>query len=599
MISQKARLGSRGVIGLLLITIAVASMFVHQVRAGGPISVRDALQSELVADILPPPAFVVEPYKNAALIMLDPAEAALQVADIKAERAEFEARKAYWQAADLPEAMRSPLVETVDAADRFWSIMDQRFLPALASGNRAAMDDAFKTGLTPAYDEQHDKVTKLVSLSAKYRAQAGETDTRNIEMALIFLGFAALIVMGAIQWSARAMQRMIVDPLVETANAMTAMAAGDYDQVVGNLGRADEIGLMARAMEVFRKDGKAKHQASAEQQIVVSALSMGLERMAAKDLEFRIAVRFPEIYEALRRDYNAAVDSLAGALRTVRVGASSVEINIGEIRAASDDLAARNELQAARISETAGALNAVTAIVSETAAGAVAVQSAVMAARREATDGGDVVERAIEAMARIESSAQEISQIIAVIDGIAFQTNLLALNAGVEAARAGEAGRGFAVVANEVRALAQRSADAAQSIKGLITTSGEQVSAGVALVGQTGDKLGGIVRRVAEINALIDGIADSASRQAQNLVDVNGAMGDMERMTQQNAAMVEQSSAATQSLSSEAELLMVLVKTFRTRDKAARPAAASQPDRLRRSSALEAAPAPTRLALAN
>jgi methyl-accepting chemotaxis protein len=241
----------------------------------------------------------------------------------------------------------------------------------------------------------------------------------------------------------------------------------------------------------------------------------------------------------------------------------------------------------------------VTAIVSETAAGAVAVQKAVTAARGEATDGGEVVERAIEAMALIEASAKEIGQIIAVIDGIAFQTNLLALNAGVEAARAGEAGRGFAVVATEVRALAQRSADAAQSIKELITTSGVQVGAGVALVGQTGEKLGGIVRRIAEINGLIDGIAGSASRQAENLVDVNEAMGDMERMTQQNAAMVEQSSAATRSLSNEAGLLTELVRTFRTRDQAGRPAMASQPMHMRRTSVGEIEPPAMRLALAS
>jgi methyl-accepting chemotaxis protein len=433
----------------------------------------------------------------------------------------------------------------------------------------------------------------------KYRAEAAQTDGRNTQLALIFLGFVALLVIGAIQWSARAVHQSIVAPLVTTASAMSAMAAGDYDQMLEGAGRADEIGLMARAMEVFRDNGKARHQASAEQRIVVSALSEGLERMAQKDLEFRVTERFPESYEALRRNYNEAVEALASALRTVRVGAASVQSNIGEMRAAADDLAARNEVQAARITETASSLNAVTAIVSETAAGAVAVQKAVTAARGEATDGGEVVERAIEAMALIEASAKEIGQIIAVIDGIAFQTNLLALNAGVEAARAGEAGRGFAVVATEVRALAQRSADAAQSIKELITTSGVQVGAGVALVGQTGEKLGGIVRRIAEINGLIDGIAGSASRQAENLVDVNEAMGDMERMTQQNAAMVEQSSAATRSLSNEAGLLTELVRTFRTRDQAGRPAMASQPMHMRRTSVGEIEPPAMRLALAS
>jgi methyl-accepting chemotaxis protein len=257
------------------------------------------------------------------------------------------------------------------------------------------------------------------------------------------------------------------------------------------------------------------------------------------------------------------------------------------------------DAMAARIAETARGMDQVTAIVHETATGAQAVRRTITAAEREASEGGEVVRRAIDAMAAIEGSAQEIGQIISVIDGIAFQTNLLALNAGVEAARAGEAGRGFAVVATEVRALAQRSADAAQSIKALITTSGEQVSAGVELVSQSGTKLGGIVTRIGEISALIGDIAGSASRQAESLGQINGAMGEMDRMTQQNAAMVEESAAATRSLAAEAVRLTELVASFRTRDGATRPAAVAVPDGLRRKSALESSRAPSRLALAS
>ena len=223
---------------------------------------------------------------------------------------------------------------------------------------------------------------------------------------------------------------------------------------------------------------------------------------------------------------------------------------------------------------------------------------AVAGVQGEATEGGQVVGEAVAAMAAIEQSAQEISQIINVIDGIAFQTNLLALNAGVEAARAGDAGKGFAVVANEVRALAQRSADAAQDIKTLITTSGEQVATGVDLVARTGERLGGIVQAIGGVSGLVADIAEATHNQALHLEQVNRAMGEIDRMTQANAAMVEQSSAATASLSTEAQSLAALVRLFRTRDVSQRPAHIAQPELYRRSSSTQAKRPPPRIALA-
>ncbi|MFM2371710.1 MAG: hypothetical protein RIS85_1432, partial [Pseudomonadota bacterium] len=357
-------------------------------------------------------------------------------------------------------------------------------------------------------------------------------------------------------------------------------------------------GMMARAMKVFQSNGLARERAAADQRAVVAALSAGLERMAGKDLEFRIDQAFPDGYDELRQDYNSAVEALAQAMRTVRVGATGVMSAITEIRAASDDLARRNEQQAASLADTASAMNAVTGSVQETAAGALSARDTIASAHHEASEGGAVVQRAVRAMAAIEASAQEIGQIISVIDGIAFQTNLLALNAGVEAARAGDAGKGFAVVATEVRALAQRSAEAAANIKDLILNSTAQVEEGVALVGETGEKLIGIVDQVAGIDALIDQIAATAGRQAQQLQQVNVAVADMDRMTQANAAMVEQSSAATHSLAQESEALTQLVKAFRTRDLAGRPANVAAPEAIRRQSAVKAPAAPPRIALA-
>ncbi|HWA60135.1 MAG TPA: methyl-accepting chemotaxis protein, partial [Caulobacteraceae bacterium] len=234
-----------------------------------------------------------------------------------------------------------------------------------------------------------------------------------------------------------------------------------------------------------------------------------------------------------------------------------------EIAKASDDLSRRSEQQAASLEETAAALDEITATVRQTAAGAGQASEAVGAAKREAVQSGEVVAEAVAAMGGIEQSSKQISQIIGVIDEIAFQTNLLALNAGVEAARAGDAGRGFAVVASEVRALAQRSADAAKEIKSLISASSRQVEQGVGLVGRTGEALTSIGAKVSQIDVLVAEISGSAQEQATGLGQVNVAVNDMDKVVQRNAAMVEESTAAAHSLKAEAAQLAALVAGFR------------------------------------
>jgi methyl-accepting chemotaxis protein len=243
--------------------------------------------------------------------------------------------------------------------------------------------------------------------------------------------------------------------------------------------------------------------------------------------------------------------------------ASGINNGASDIRQASDDLSQRTEQQAASLEQTAAAMDEITSTVRETAAGASRANAVVGEARHEAEHSGEVVRRAVDAMGGIERSSAEISEIISVIDGIAFQTNLLALNAGVEAARAGDAGRGFAVVASEVRALAQRSAEAAKDVKTRILASSEQVDAGVELVSETGKALDRIIARIGEISTLVASIASSAEHQATGLQQVNTAVSEMDGVTQQNAAMVEQATAAARSLSSEADALARNVARFK------------------------------------
>ncbi len=324
---------------------------------------------------------------------------------------------------------------------------------------------------------------------------------------------------------------------------------------------ADDITAIENERTRNEQERAAK---AAEQARVVEVLASNLKHLSDGDLTGRILEVFPGDYEKLRADFNLAMDKLQDAMQAIVLNASGIRTGAGEISQAADDLSRRTEQQAASLEETAAALDEITATVRKTAEGAKQANTVVSGARSDAEASGLVVREAVAAMSEIEKSSRQISQIIGVIDEISFQTNLLALNAGVEAARAGDAGRGFAVVASEVRALAQRSSEAAKEIKGLISASTQHVETGVGLVGRTGKALELIVTKVGEINSLVSEIAASAQEQATGLAEVNTAINQMDQVTQQNAAMVEQSTAASHSLTQEAEELARATARFQT-----------------------------------
>nr|WP_232793347.1 methyl-accepting chemotaxis protein [Caulobacter hibisci] len=380
----------------------------------------------------------------------------------------------------------------------------------------------------------------------------------------------------------------IAAPVAAMTTAMRRLAAGDNTVAVPASGRKDEIGEMAGAVATFkdaaihklrleeeaveqRRRGEAERArteaekaADAEtDRIAISALGEALGSLADGDLTYRIDVAFAPKAEQLKTDFNAAAGRLQDVMRGINGATGGIRAGSEEIAQASDDLSRRTEQQAASLEETAAALDEITATVRKTAAGAKEASSVVAAARADAERSGAIVSQAVSAMAGIEQSSGQIGNIIGVIDEIAFQTNLLALNAGVEAARAGDAGKGFAVVAQEVRALAQRSAEAAKEIKTLISTSTQQVGSGVALVGQTGEALQRIVDQVAAIDALVNEISASATEQSTGLHQVNTAVNQMDQVVQQNAAMVEEATAATHSLKGETGELAALVGRFR------------------------------------
>jgi len=318
--------------------------------------------------------------------------------------------------------------------------------------------------------------------------------------------------------------------------------------------------------EARRKAEEAGREAlRQERALVAESIGDALAKLANQDLTYRLLSDMPDAYRGLQSDFNEAIEKLEGVMRHVSGSASAIHSGTQEIAAAADDLSQRTEQQAASLEETAAALHEITATVEKSAEGATQARKVVAVADEDAKKSAVVVRQAVEAMDAIAKSSQQISQIIGVIDEIAFQTNLLALNAGVEAARAGEAGRGFAVVASEVRALAQRSAQAAKEIKGLISTSTTHVSHGVSLVAETGKSLERIVAQVAEVNGVIADIASGAKEQSIALAEVNTAIGQMDQVTQQNATMVEETTAASHSLSQETEQLAELIGQFQVK----------------------------------
>ncbi|KAK0362342.1 hypothetical protein LTR94_019776 [Friedmanniomyces endolithicus] len=351
-------------------------------------------------------------------------------------------------------------------------------------------------------------------------------------------------------------------------NGKRAVIEASYNPIFDVNGKPYKVVKFAidvTAVEEEReRRAEADRQAAAVQAMVVRNTGQGLSAMASGDLSYRIEEDFPGEYAALRENFNRAMAALDQAIAVIGGNAETMQSGAKEISSAAEDLSRRTERQAASLEETAAALDQITATVRRTAENAQEADKVVSQTRAQAETGGAVVQRAVDAMGEIERSSDQISQIIGVIDEIAFQTNLLALNAGVEAARAGEAGRGFAVVASEVRALAQRSADSAKEIKTLISASGAQVKSGVVLVRETGEALTGIAGRIVEVTQLMSEIRGSTQEQAVGLAEVNTAVNEMDQVTQQNAAMVEESTAASVALSREAAELAQLVGRFTT-----------------------------------
>mgnify|MGYP003363157667 CR=1 FL=1 len=566
------------------------------------------------------------------------------LADMKPDTAEFQ--KALAIPSKLPQARdrmkqalalvpsRKPAIDEIQAGiDEIEALANKIIEQSKAKDSagaqaNVALINAKLDALTPKMIANNDAMMAMLN-------DGGDALSASVNGRIVFcFVLIGIAVLAAVGFSVVVAQKGIAGPMTQLRQRMTRLAEGDTTSDVSGLDRGDEVGQMAKAVSVFRdnaierariearaeadrdvsdserRDREAqKAREASELDRAVTALGDGLRRLAAGDLASHIAEPFVAHLDALREDFNNSVEKLNETLHTVGANARAIGAGANEIRSSADQLSQRTEQQSASVEETAAALEEITTTVRDAAKRAEEASQLVARTRLGAEKSGEVVRKAVSAMQQIEKSSGEISNIIGVIDDIAFQTNLLALNAGVEAARAGDAGKGFAVVAQEVRELAQRSAKAAKEIKALISTSGSHVQTGVSLVGETGKALDAIVHEVQEINQHVHAIAEASREQSIGLQEINTAVNTMDQGTQQNAAMVEESTAASHNLATEAAALNNLLGQFRLTGTggfttsapiatapraAARPAARAAPVRVAREGTARPAASPAR-----
>ena len=424
-----------------------------------------------------------------------------------------------------------------------------------------------KTEITPVGASLTKALADEIDYNTVLAKKAGDEGAllvaRATHIAQALIGFVIAMALAVILL----LRHRLSNPLIRLTEAMQDMAGGNLDRAIPGEHLTDEVGQIGRALASIKEGVAQRSRAEGERQMavqqqVVGALGKGLAALKDGRLTASIDQPFPGDYERLREDFNDALASMADLMRQVTAAAQAVRSGAGEISSAASDLAARTESQAASLEESAAAVRELTQSARSTAQTADEARQLAGEAQGSAKTSGDVMAHAVEAMNQIAESSRKMGEIVGLIEGIAFQTNLLALNAGVEAARAGEAGKGFAVVATEVRALAQRSADAAKDITGIIQSSGRDVVQGVAMISQTQAALNQIVTSTQDLSEMINHIATASREQSASIMQVDAVVADMDRNTQQNAALVEQSTAAARSLAHEANTMGTLVEHF-------------------------------------
>jgi len=594
---------------LLVVSAVVGALHFERVRYGGTLHREDQQYSDLIADVLPPPEYVIEPYLEATKLLDEPRTLPQRRARLKELEVQFRQREQVWRDADLDPAVKNILLSRSDPTARaFWAELDGRFIPAI---QRGAMGEAHASydRLEGVYAQHRAGVDLLVAAAQKAQVSLMHDSANEVMfskvmwtalIAIIVIAVAALVWFLKRQGTAplRALsenaQRHALaeqyEPIICTSGAeevrtlvsglngmreriaiarsdaerqlagitlaMQHLSQGDFLAKIDTEGCSPAMAELANAFLSLRaKLDEAYRKEEVQAELILNSIGGALEQLSAGDMTCSVDHLLEGRFAKLGRDFNVAVDALARLVEDAAAATDEVGARTGELRQTAQSLAIRSEQQAVTLASTVISLAEVTVRVGDTAQNAEHVRGIVGSARSEVELSAEVLRRTVAAINEIAAAQAEIGKIVTLIDGIAFQTNLLALNAGVEAARAGDAGKGFAVVATEVRALALRCAEAATDIKQRIGAASEIVESGVGLVGETDEALQRITGKVAAISAVIESIAHGAGEQAGTLRTVDRSMREMDEATRQNSAMVEETATAVSALAAQASAL--------------------------------------------
>ena len=606
----------------------ITGLITNQIRIGGAFYDKINQGKDLVADILPPPEYVIESFLEATLALNQSKPIAESKARLSQLHKDYDERREFWKKSDLPSELVEKLTKKSDQKVQiFWQQVESQLLPALQQGNTALANEAYAKALE-AYEAHRaiidDVVNDSNALNSVTEAEATARGRTALVVSIAAIGILLLfLIAGVVLINARA-----VRPLTKITKVMTEISSGNTSCDVPGANRYDEIGeisksvlvfrdnlVRVKAMEVERIDAEkrsATEREAAMQRVadefeaavggIVRAAAIGdfshridlrgktgmmlnlgtalnqlgetvsralddlvkmLKALASGDLTQRITAAYGGNFAVLKDNANSTATQIGSTLSQIKATAAELTSASSEIAASTTDLSQRTEEQAASLEETSASMEQIAVTVKKNAENAQAANVAANCARSVAERGGEVVGNAVAAMARIEEASHKISDIISVIDEIARQTNLLALNAAVEAARAGDAGRGFAVVASEVRSLAQRSSQAAKDIKQLIVGSNEQVKDGVQLVNSTGAALTELTTSIKDVAGIVAEIAYASNEQADGIEQINKALAQMDDVTQQNSALVEENAATAKTLENRARGLDHRVAYFR------------------------------------